>query len=552
MPCLPTVEGRAFDPSCLRLHRFSPGKTTTLLALLATVLPIAGSALAANYVWDGNAPSGSGSSRWSRSVNWSNNVAPPANNIAGLTNADVTFAGSLKTTPILTSSYYIRSLAFASNAASFTVRPQSTQVLTIGAGGIVNNSGQQQSILSTLNLGASQQWNAAAGNLVISGGVNLNAYAVTIGGANNLTISSVVQGAGSLVKQGAGNLTLAGPSANTFSGGVTLSSGTITAAKSGAFGTGALIVSGGTLNLGGFGQTVSSLSLSGGTITGTGSLVSSAAYQLQSGTLNMSLGGGVSLTKSTPGTVTVSSANSYSGGTFINAGTLAVNNALGSGTGPGNVSINSGGTLAGTGSIGGMVTNRSGGTISAGWNIGQLNTGTQFWLGGSTNRWEIRDASSTAGVGWDLLNISGSLNILAQSSNKTALDVVSFTLGGTSGGAANFDASQSYLWKIAQTTGGINFPAGENATTVFELMTGGFANPLNGGRFDLATSNGGRDLNLAYTPAIAVPEPHMLAFITLATCAYIYGRRFKRHWRSDRRPTPRPVVQPSSTATAAA
>jgi autotransporter-associated beta strand protein len=268
--------------------------------------------------------------------------------------------------------------------------------------------------------------------------------------------------------------------------------------------------------------------------------------------LNVRLGGSGSFVKSSPGTTTVTAANLFSGGTTINGGTLAVNNLTGSGTGSGNVSINAGGMLQGTGTVGGEVTNGPGGTISAGNSVGLFNTGTQFWLGGSTNRWEISDATSTAGVGWDLLNISGTLNVLATAGNKATLDVLSLTLGGVPGEAANFDASQSYLWKIAQTSGGITFAPGEDVTTVFALMTGGFANPFNGGTFDLATSNGGLDLDLSFTPALAVPEPDKLSFAALAACGYIYGRRFKRHWRSDHRPVARPTPQPSSTATAAA
>jgi hypothetical protein len=80
-----------------------------------------------------------------------------------------------------------------------------------------------------------------------------------------------------------------------------------------------------------------------------------------------------------------------------------------------------------------------------------------------------------------------------------------------------------------QTSGGINFAPGESEATVFDLPTGGFANPLNGGTFSLSLANSGRDLFLVYTP---VPEPDKLSFIGLAACTYIYGRRFKRCWRA--------------------
>lgn len=554
MPCLPTVEGCAFDLSCLRLHRFSRGKTTKLLALLAAVIPIAAPAAVTNYIWDGNAPFGNGSSRWSRFVNWSaTNSAPPANNVRGLTNSDITFRGVLKLAPSMDRAYFIRSLTFDPTAGAFTLSSRGSQVLTIGAGGILNQSASTQTILSSLSLSNAQTWNAAAGNLVIRGGVNLGANALTVAGTANVSLADLVQGSAQIIKLGNGNLTFGGTAANTYSGGTTLDGGTITLAKANALGSGSLTVNSGTLNLGSLNQTVGLFSMTGGAVVGTSGTLTASAYQIQSGTVGVRLGGNGSFVKSGTGTTVVSTANLFSGGTVINGGTLAINNLTGSGTGSGNVSINSGGMLIGTGIISGMVTNRFGGTISAGADIGQFNTGSQFWLGGSTNRWEINDANSTAGLGWDLLNISGTLNILAAASNKTYLDVVSFTLGGVPGAAADFDPSQSYLWKIVQTSGGITFAPGEDAATVFELMTGKFANPLNGGRFDLATANGGRDLNLTYTPAILVPEPHTLAFIMLAACGYIYGRRFKRHWGSNgRRPVIAPSVQPSNTATAAA
>lgn len=59
----------------------------------------------------------------------------------------------------------------------------------------------------------------------------------------------------------------------------------------------------------------------------------------------------VSLTKSGPNTAILTGANTYSGGTQIDGGTLLVNNTSGSGTGSGLVSVNSGGTLGGTGTI---------------------------------------------------------------------------------------------------------------------------------------------------------------------------------------------------------
>lgn len=70
--------------------------------------------------------------------------------------------------------------------------------------------------------------------------------------------------------------------------------------------------------------------------------------------------------KSGTNSLTFTNANSYSGNTTINAGTLFVNNSAGSGTGSGNVIVSSGATLRGSGTIGGSVTVNPGGTFGPG------------------------------------------------------------------------------------------------------------------------------------------------------------------------------------------
>jgi hypothetical protein len=61
----------------------------------------------------------------------------------------------------------------------------------------------------------------------------------------------------------------------------------------------------------------------------------------------------------------LTAANTYSGGTVVTNGTLLVNNATGSGTGTGTVSVYTNAVLGGTGTIAGVVT-VAGGTISPG------------------------------------------------------------------------------------------------------------------------------------------------------------------------------------------
>lgn len=64
--------------------------------------------------------------------------------------------------------------------------------------------------------------------------------------------------------------------------------------------------------------------------------------------------GAGSITKSGSGKLTLSGANTYTGGTIVSAGSLLVTNRRGSGTGSGPVQVNAG-KLGGTGKISGNV-----------------------------------------------------------------------------------------------------------------------------------------------------------------------------------------------------
>ncbi len=96
------------------------------------------------------------------------------------------------------------------------------------------------------------------------------------------------------------------------------------------------------------------------TLGGTASAVGSNDQNtIFSGLIEDGSGNGGSLSKVGTGTLKLSGANTYSGGTTIAEGTLAVGNATGSATGRGPVQV-SGGTLAGRGVIAGSVTVGSG------------------------------------------------------------------------------------------------------------------------------------------------------------------------------------------------
>ena len=93
------------------------------------------------------------------------------------------------------------------------------------------------------------------------------------------------------------------------------------------------------------------------------------------GRLSGVLSGTGSLIKDNPGTLELTAANTYDGGTDILGGRLLVNNTTGSGTGSGTVTVNNG-TLGGTGAIAGAVVVNTGAHVAPGTSIESLDVGS--------------------------------------------------------------------------------------------------------------------------------------------------------------------------------
>jgi fibronectin-binding autotransporter adhesin len=123
-----------------------------------------------------------------------------------------------------------------------------------------------------------------------------------------------------LSKTGAGTLILGG--ANSYTGGTTVGAGTVQLGAGGSLAsTGALTVNGGTFDLNSHTQTVGQFSGTGGTVDlGSGALT---VTQGTSASYDGVITGGGSLTKNGAGTLTLTGANDYSGGTTVSLGTLA-------------------------------------------------------------------------------------------------------------------------------------------------------------------------------------------------------------------------------------
>ena len=121
-----------------------------------------------------------------------------------------------------------------------------------------------------------------------------------------------------------------------------------------------------------------------------------------------------SITKSGGGVVELTNANTYNGTTIVEAGTLLVNNTSGSGTGSGNVTVLSGGTLGGNGSFSGALSVQSGGIVAPGASTGNLTVNNSATIAGSY-------ACELDGAGSDLLVVNGDLDLTGASLSVSEL-----------------------------------------------------------------------------------------------------------------------------------
>ena len=215
----------------------------------------------------------------------------------------------------------------------------------------------------------------------------------TVGAPTVFTLSGPIAGPGSLTKDGLGTLVLS--ENNSFSN-AGIKAGTLQVDKNGSLGAGGLSMAGGTtLRAGISGLTlVNAISTAGvGTIdSGVGIL-----------TLTGGIIGAGSITKAGAGTLTLTGASSYTGATTVATGKLLVNGALGNTA----VTVNSGATLGGTGSIVGPVTVF--GTYAPGVSPGTLTVGS-LTLAGSTV-YELAEPNVIGGINNDLTIVTGALTL---------------------------------------------------------------------------------------------------------------------------------------------
>ncbi|EIK9216764.1 autotransporter-associated beta strand repeat-containing protein [Salmonella enterica] len=399
--------------------------------------------------------------------------------------------------------------------------------LALNTGGTFDNaiSGSGQVVKSGDDVLTLSGANSYSGGTLISDGtlVASNVEALGSGDVTNDavlelntggTFDNTISGSGRVVKSGDGALTLSG--ANSYSGGTLISDGTLIAGRVDVLGSGDVtddatleLNTGGTFDnaISGSGQVVKSgdkmltlsgaNSYSGGTLISDGTLVASNVEALGTGdvtnnaTLELNTGGDFTnnisgsgqVVKSGDDTLTLSGANSYTGGTTISGGTLVATNveALGSGDVTNNavLELNTGGTFDNAISGSGQVVKSGDKTLTL--------SGANSYTGGTTiNDGTLVatsvDALGTGDVTDDAtleLNTGGDFdNAIGGSGNVVKSGADTLTLSGSNtytGGTLISDGTLVASNVDALGTGDVT----DNAT--LELNTGGdFDNAISG------------------------------------------------------------------------
>jgi autotransporter-associated beta strand protein len=166
-----------------------------------------------------------------------------------------------------------------------------------------------------------------------------------------------------------------------------------------------------------------------------------------------SLGGMMSLLKSGSGQLTVTTSNTYGGGTTVNDGALVVNNTAGSATGTGAVTVASAASLGGGGIIGGPVTVN--GTLVPGSNPGALTINNNLVVnGGAVLQYALGTNGNLTVVTGDL-TAAGTLNV-TDAGGFTSSNYTLFTYGGafTNNGLSVGSAPGGYNYVISTNTPG--------------------------------------------------------------------------------------------------
>lgn len=293
--------------------------------------------------------------------------------------------------------------------------------------------------------------------------------AIETAAGTTLTLTGTLSGAGGLIKWGDGTLALTG--SNSWSGGTLITAGTIRAGSTGALPTMTdWVLTGGKLDLDGHDLRMNLVAGSGGEIAlgGADLTIDQAQDSVYAGAVT----GAGRLLKEGAGTLLLTGTSSYSGGTVIRNGTLAIIADANLGDAASAISFDGGGKLSTHADIasGRSVSLTGSGTI-------ETAAGTTFVLGGA-----ISGSGALVKEGWGTLTLTGS----AGHGGGTAVTAGMLQVGngGTTGELAgnvvneailSFNRSNDYAFSGVISGSGVVVQSGRGTT----ILTG--ANSYSGG-----------------------------------------------------------------------
>lgn len=279
-------------------------------------------------------------------------------------NLNGTYFGSIVGTGGLTKTGSgVLTLQTAAGSFNSTINYSGATLLTAGILQAANANAFSANSAHTVNAGATLDLNnfdQTIGSLAGAGNVTFGSGRLTVGSDNSSTsFSGVMSGTGGLTKTGSGVFTVSG--VNTYTGSTNISAGTLRTAVANAFApAGAFTVATGALfDLNDFNQRFGSLAGSGGVTLGAAALTTGGNNT--STTFSGAIAGTGGLTKEGTGTFNLTGTNSYTGATIVNAGALVVDGSIATSA---LTTVNPGGTLAGSGTVGNTAI--AGGTLAPG------------------------------------------------------------------------------------------------------------------------------------------------------------------------------------------
>jgi len=360
-----------------------------------------------------------------------------------------------------------------SNAGSLTNTISGTGMLTqVGSGTFTLSGTNTYTGGTTISAGGIQLGNGGTNGSIV--GAILDNASLVLNRTDAYSLTNTISGTGALTQAGSGTVYLTAN--NTLTGGTIVNAGTLAITNGGTLGASndAITLNAGTLDLGGQTSTKGNFTMASGTLQN-GTLAATNYSLTGSGTVAANLADGFAgasaLTKSGVGTAILSGNNTYTGGTTVNAGTLAITNGGTMGAANTAVTLN-----AGTIDLGGQTSTQGNFTMASGTLQNGTLAATNYSLTGSgTVAANLADgfagasALTKSGVGTATLSgnntYSGVTAINAGTLNVVGLLGSSNTVNVNSGGLLSGNGS---MGNVNVASGGTLYPsavAGTNAAT---------------------------------------------------------------------------------------